>query len=145
GPPGTTTRPFGRPIPVPAPCPISTMRDRGRVRQSELMAVPALPSGIVTFLFSDIEGSTRLFRELGDRYPEILDLHNQALRKVWEEHSGEWMSPGEVTPSWPRFPWATPITLEAWWTVMATYPSPRGAANPLWRPILTDLLSADRS
>lgn len=106
---------------------------------------PYRRSRVVTFLFSDIEGSTRLFRELGDRYPEILDLHNQALRKVWEEHSGEWMSPGEVTPSWPRFPWATPITLEAWWTVMATYPSPRGAANPLWRPILTDLLSADRS
>lgn len=52
------------------------------------MAGEALPSGIVTFLFSDIEGSTRLFRDLGDGFPEILDLHNQALRSVWREHSG---------------------------------------------------------
>lgn len=51
------------------------------MRQSELMAVPALPSGIVTFLFSDIEGSTRLFRELGDRYPEILDLPQSGVEE----------------------------------------------------------------
>lgn len=52
------------------------------------MAGAALPSGIVTFLFSDIEGSTRLFRELGDRYPGVLDSHNQALREVWGTHGG---------------------------------------------------------
>lgn len=52
------------------------------------MASPALPSGIVTFLFSDIEGSTRLFRDLGDRYPEVLDRHNQVLRDVWISHGG---------------------------------------------------------
>jgi class 3 adenylate cyclase len=28
----------------------------------------SLPSGTVTFLFTDIEGSTRLMQELGDRY-----------------------------------------------------------------------------
>src|SRR5918995_1940654 len=32
-------------------------------------AVRALPTGTVTFLFTDIEGSTRLLQELGDRYP----------------------------------------------------------------------------
>ncbi len=67
---------------------LSTVSKRLRVRQSVFMAGEALPSGIVTFLFSDIEGSTRLFRELGDRFPEVLDLHNQALRKVWVDHSG---------------------------------------------------------
>jgi hypothetical protein len=30
--------------------------------------VPDLPSGTVTFLFTDIEGSTRLLRQLRDRY-----------------------------------------------------------------------------
>jgi predicted ATPase/class 3 adenylate cyclase len=52
------------------------------------MADPALPSGIVTFLFSDIEGSTRLFRDLGDRYPEVLEVHNQVLRAIWTQHAG---------------------------------------------------------
>jgi class 3 adenylate cyclase len=31
-----------------------------------------LPSGAVTFLFTDIEGSTRLVRQLRDRYGEVL-------------------------------------------------------------------------
>lgn len=32
-----------------------------------------MPTGTVTFLFSDIEGSTRLVQTLGDDYPELLD------------------------------------------------------------------------
>ena len=31
-----------------------------------------LPSGTVTFLFTDIEGSTRLLKQLRDRYGEVL-------------------------------------------------------------------------
>jgi len=31
-----------------------------------------LPSGLVTFVLTDMEGSTRLFRELGDVYPSLL-------------------------------------------------------------------------
>ena len=31
-----------------------------------------LPEGTVTFLFTDIEGSTALLRERGDEYPELL-------------------------------------------------------------------------
>lgn len=47
-----------------------------------------LPGGVVTFLFSDIEGSTKLFRELGDGYPPLLAHHNSILREVWLEHHG---------------------------------------------------------
>ena len=47
-----------------------------------------LPGGVVTFLFSDIEGSTKLFRELGEGYPPLLADHNRILRKVWLEHRG---------------------------------------------------------
>lgn len=47
-----------------------------------------LPGGVVTFLFSDIEGSTVLFRELGDGYPALLLKHNELLRAVWTEHRG---------------------------------------------------------
>ncbi|MBI5948987.1 MAG: adenylate/guanylate cyclase domain-containing protein [Chloroflexi bacterium] len=48
-----------------------------------------LPAGIVTFVFSDIEGSTRLIRRLGDRYPGILDRHRALLRSAWTMHGGE--------------------------------------------------------
>ena len=41
---------------------------------------PALPSGVVTFLFSDIEDSTRLFRQLGHGYVELLERHRRLVR-----------------------------------------------------------------
>ena len=45
------------------------------------MAAP--PSGTVTLLFSDIEGSTRLLRRAGDAYPELLDRHRALLREAF--------------------------------------------------------------
>ena len=42
--------------------------------------MPALPTGIVTFLFSDIEGSTVLVHALGERYPAVLARHSELLR-----------------------------------------------------------------
>jgi class 3 adenylate cyclase len=47
-----------------------------------------LPSGTVTFLFSDIEGSTRLLRELGERWEEALAAHNRILRDAFAEAGG---------------------------------------------------------
>jgi class 3 adenylate cyclase len=49
----------------------------------------ALPSGTVTFLFSDIEGSTRLLEQLGDRYAELLGEHRRILRERLEEANGQ--------------------------------------------------------
>jgi class 3 adenylate cyclase len=43
-----------------------------------------LPAGTVTFLFTDIEGSTTLIRELGDGYGDVLSEHRRLLR----EHLG---------------------------------------------------------
>ena len=51
-------------------------------------AVPELPSGTVTFLFTDIEGSTRLLRELGDEYVHALAAHRRVLRAAFADHSG---------------------------------------------------------
>jgi predicted ATPase/class 3 adenylate cyclase len=48
----------------------------------------ALPSGTVTFLFTDIEGSTRLLDELGDAYAEALAEHRRQLRAVFARHGG---------------------------------------------------------
>jgi len=51
--------------------------------------VSELPSGTVTFLFTDLEGSTRLLKELGrDGYHEILDEHQRMLRAAFEAHGG---------------------------------------------------------
>jgi class 3 adenylate cyclase/DNA-binding CsgD family transcriptional regulator/tetratricopeptide (TPR) repeat protein len=49
----------------------------------------ALPTGTVTFLFTDIEGSTPLLRELGrERYGEILASHRELLADAVEGHGG---------------------------------------------------------
>jgi predicted ATPase/class 3 adenylate cyclase len=47
-----------------------------------------LPQGTVTFLFTDIEGSTRLLQERGDEYAELLAGHHQALRGEFARHGG---------------------------------------------------------
>ena len=49
---------------------------------------PELPIGTVTFLFTDIEGSTRLLEELGDEYAKVLAEHRRALRDAWQRHEG---------------------------------------------------------
>src|SRR2546426_6024942 len=48
----------------------------------------ALPSGTVTFLFTDIEGSTQLLHEMGDRYAEALREHRRVLRTAFARHGG---------------------------------------------------------
>ncbi len=48
-----------------------------------------LPTGTVTFLFTDIAGSTRLLESLGDRYGEILDAHRQMIRAAVDDHAGQ--------------------------------------------------------
>jgi predicted ATPase/class 3 adenylate cyclase len=49
---------------------------------------PELPSGTVTFLFTDIEGSTRLLHEFGDGYAEALAKHRRVLRAAFARHDG---------------------------------------------------------
>jgi len=48
----------------------------------------SLPTGTVTFFFSDIEGSTRLIQQLGERYPDVLLAHHTVLRQALAEHGG---------------------------------------------------------
>ena len=47
-----------------------------------------LPRGDVTFVFTDIEGSTKLFHELGDVYVDVLDTHNAVIRAAIAAHDG---------------------------------------------------------
>jgi predicted ATPase/class 3 adenylate cyclase len=47
-----------------------------------------LPSGLVTFMFTDIEGSTRLARMLGEAYRSVLGAHRAVLRGVFDDFDG---------------------------------------------------------
>jgi predicted ATPase/class 3 adenylate cyclase len=47
-----------------------------------------LPTGTVTFLFTDIEGSTRLLQELGPRFASVRHEHNEIVRRAIVEGGG---------------------------------------------------------
>ncbi|MCA1705881.1 MAG: adenylate/guanylate cyclase domain-containing protein [Actinobacteria bacterium] len=47
-----------------------------------------LPTGTVTFLFTDIEGSTRLLHSLGPSYEDALATHRRLLRDAFSGHAG---------------------------------------------------------
>ena len=50
---------------------------------------PDLPSGTVTFLFTDIEGSTKLLHELGpEAYAEAMLEHRRVLREAFARNGG---------------------------------------------------------
>jgi class 3 adenylate cyclase len=48
----------------------------------------ALPSGTVTFVFSDIEGSTGLLKRLGERYGDVIAEHRRIVRETFGAHDG---------------------------------------------------------
>jgi predicted ATPase/class 3 adenylate cyclase len=50
--------------------------------------MPGLPTGTVTFLFTDIEGSTRLLQEVGSQFAGILRDHSQIMRAAISASGG---------------------------------------------------------
>jgi class 3 adenylate cyclase len=50
--------------------------------------VAKLPSGTVTFVFTDIEGSTELLKRLGDGYGEVLAQHRRVVRETFAAANG---------------------------------------------------------
>jgi class 3 adenylate cyclase len=50
--------------------------------------MPPLPSGTVTFVFSDVEGSTALLKRLGERFDDVLSAHRRLMRERFVEHGG---------------------------------------------------------
>jgi class 3 adenylate cyclase len=51
-----------------------------------------LPTGIVTFLFTDVEGSTRLLEQLGESYRGLQERHDAILRSAIAEGNGREVS-----------------------------------------------------
>lgn len=52
------------------------------------MSRSSLPAGIVTFLFTDIEGSTSMLYRLGEAYTAVLLRHREILDAAITEHGG---------------------------------------------------------
>ena len=50
--------------------------------------MPELPSGTVTFVFTDIEDSTEHLKRLGDGYGEVLSAHRRIVRETFGERGG---------------------------------------------------------
>ena len=55
---------------------------------ADSVAPRELPTGTVTFLFTDIEGSTKLLQQLGAAYPDLLSEHHRLLRDAVERAGG---------------------------------------------------------
>src|SRR5690242_20710865 len=60
----------------------------GRRRRFTVSGRTELPSGLVTFMFTDIEGSTRLARMLGAGYGSVLNAHRDVVRAALSNYAG---------------------------------------------------------
>src|SRR5204863_4070738 len=66
---------------------LRTERDRSEIRARS--TDPAtLPTGFVTFLMTDIEGSTKLLRRLGDQYTGLLNAVRGVIRRAIQQAGG---------------------------------------------------------
>src|ERR1051325_3000981 len=72
----------------PGLCPREPPLDRCGARRNDGGVPRELPSGVVTLLFTDIEGSTRLLHELGDGYGDALADHRRVVRAACAAHDG---------------------------------------------------------
>ena len=59
-----------------------------RMREAREASRPDLPSGQVTLMLTDLEGSTGLVRRLGDGYPPLLERLNDLMREQVAHHDG---------------------------------------------------------
>src|SRR3712207_7058010 len=88
-----------------------------------------LPSGTITFLFTDIEGSTRLLKKLREGYGEVLSEHQRLLREAFAAHGGhEVDTQGDAFfVAFPRAVDAAQAAVEAQ-RALAAHPWPAGVA-----------------
>jgi class 3 adenylate cyclase len=91
--------------------------------------MPPLPGGTVTFVFTDIEGSTRLLQQLGDDYADVADAHRRIVREAFTARSGtEVDTQGDAFfYSFPRARDAVAAAVDAQ-RALAAHPWPDGSA-----------------
>lgn len=83
-----------------------------------------LAAGAITFLFTDVEGSTRLVREFRERYADVLDEYQRTMRAVFAAHGGE-----EVDTQGDAFFFAFGRARDA---VVAAFEAQRALASAEW-------------
>jgi DNA-binding SARP family transcriptional activator len=103
---------------------IEAIHTSRRIGQSDSF----LPEGTVTFLFTDIQGSTELLQALGDQYLALLADHHRILREVFARwHGREVGAEGDsFFVSFPRAAGALAATVEAQ-RALTTHDWPAGA------------------
>src|SRR5438552_2642264 len=67
---------------------ISPSEKEDGTRRGDHTSMSELPAGTVTLLFTDIEGSTRLLQQLGERYANVLAECRELLRQVFAQYHG---------------------------------------------------------
>lgn len=60
---------------------VRAARERG-------IGTAAPPSGITTLMFTDLEGSTKLWEALPDDFKALLDMHSEIVRTALKKHNG---------------------------------------------------------
>src|SRR5260221_6497635 len=58
------------------------------IRPGDHTSMPHLPTGTVTLLFTDVEGSTRLLQQLGEHYSKVLAHCPHLLRSMFQQYNG---------------------------------------------------------
>jgi YVTN family beta-propeller protein len=86
--------------------------------------VAELRRSTVTFVFTDIEGSTRLARALRERWPDVRSVHRRLVRAAFESHGGE-----EVDTQGDSFFYVFPRARDA---ALAAAEAQRGLAAQEW-------------
>src|SRR2546423_9659437 len=83
------------------------------------------PTGTVTFVFTDIEGSTALLKQLGERYGEVLSQHRRIVRETFGAAGGS-----EIDTQGDAFFFAFPPAPQAVTASVARHPGQAAAEWP---------------
>src|SRR4029078_13509489 len=73
---------------VGAGLPGETVHGPSLPRARNTRSMPPLPSGTVTFVFSDVECSTAVLTQLGEGFDDVLTTHRRLMRDGFAEHGG---------------------------------------------------------
>src|ERR671939_1415784 len=95
-------------------------------------AMAALPTGTVTFLFTDVEGSTKLWERSPEQMRRALARHDQLIESLVEQHQGVVVRPrGEGDSRFAVFPRASDAVAAAAAIQRALHEEPWPAATPI--------------
>src|SRR5437867_13337163 len=97
-----------------------------------MAASPQLPTGTVTFLFTDVEGSTKLWERHPEQMRVALSRHDQLIESLVDQHQGVVVRPrGEGDSRFAVFPRASEAVAAAAAIQQALHEEPWPAETPI--------------